>query len=127
MAAQGNLTLNTKVYNPRGKTGDIAKWALVGDTTFGGGTSTVTESVRDPSGKDATSRIRFHLDFPKLASDDSACACTGSVLGTGSCDVYVTIPSVFTAAERADVRARIQSLVADAVFTAAIDNLEGSW
>ena len=126
MPSQSTLTLNTKAYAPRGKSGDIATWALAGDTTFGGATSTVTESVRGPS-KDGVTRIRFKLDVPKAASDNSSCACIGQNIGTGIATVELVIPSGFTATERADFTDRIQGLVANAVFTAAGDHLEGSW
>lgn len=126
MSAQGNLTLNTKVYAPRGKTGDVAKWTLAGDTTFGGASSNVTESVRGPS-KDGVSRVHFKLDVPKAADASSACACIGQQIGLGIADVNVTVPASFTAAERLDFVLRIQGLIANAVFTAAVQNLEGSW
>ena len=126
MPSQSTLTLNTKAYAPRGKSGDIAAWALAGDTTFGGATSTVTESVRGPS-KDGVTRIRFKLDVPKAASENSSCACIGQNIGTGIATVELVIPSGFTATERADFTDRIQGLVANAVFTAAGDHLEGSW
>ena len=126
MPSQSTLTLNTKAYAPRGKSGDIATWALANDTTFGGATSTVTESVRGPS-KDGVTRIRFKLDVPKAASENSSCACIGQNIGTGIATVELVIPSGFTATERADFTDRIQGLVANAVFTAAGDHLEGSW
>lgn len=127
MAAQGNITLNSKVYHPRGKSGDISKWVLTGDTDYGSAASSLTESVRDPSTKDANNRIRFHLDLPLAATADSTCSCTGTILGTASCDIYVVIPQGFTQAQRDDLLARIQDLVADAVFESAVSNLEGSW
>lgn len=126
MAVQAVLTLNTKAYNPRGKTGDIASWALVGDASFGGAISSVTESVTGPS-KDGVNRIRFRLIVPKAASADSTCACTGEVLGQALADVSIVVPAVFTSAERTDFRTRLQALVANAITTAAIDNLEGAW
>lgn len=126
MAAQGNLTLNTKVYNPRGKTGDVASWALVGDATFGSATSTVKESVRGPS-KDGVYRVNFHVDVPKAADANSACACIGQEIGRGIADVNLVIPSTFTAVERDDFTKRIQALVANAIFAAAATNLEPAW
>jgi hypothetical protein len=127
MAAQSNLTLNTKVYAPRGKTaGDIASWALAGDPSFGGATSTVTERVTGPS-KDGVNRVTFKVTIPKAAAADSTCACIGEVLATGIFNCEVVIPSAFTAAERDDFTKRIQGLVANAVFTAAATNLEGAW
>lgn len=126
MAAQGNLTLNTKVYNPRGKTGDVAAWALIGDATFGGATSTVQESVRGPS-KTGENRIRFVLAVPKAADAASACACPGQELARGVADITIVVPNLFTASERDDFTKRIQALVANAVFSAATTNLEPAW
>lgn len=126
MPVQSVLTLNTKAYNPRGKTNDVASWALVGDTTFGGATSTVQESVRGPS-KEGVFRSAFKLSVPLAASEDSACGCVGQILGQGICDVSVVIPSSFTAAQRADFALRIQGLVANAIFGKAVGELEGSW
>jgi hypothetical protein len=126
MPVQGNLTLNTKVYNPRGKSGDVASWVLAGDATFGGATSTVTESVRGPS-KDGFTRSRFKLDIPKNADEASACACPGGVLGQGGVEIIVITHSSMTAAERTDLTLRAQGLVANAIFTAAAANNEGSW
>lgn len=127
MPVQANLTLNTKVYAPRGKTsGDIANWALVGDATFGGASSIVTERVVGPS-KEGVNRVTFKLTIPKAAAADTSCACVGEVIATGLCNIEVVVPAAFTAAERADFRQRIQGLVANAIFTASVDNLEGSW
>lgn len=126
MPVQSALVLNTKSYAPRGKTSDIASWALVGDTTFGGATSTVTESVRGPS-KDGIYRDRFTLSVPKAATADSACACVGSITGTADADIQLRVPTSFTTAERQDFCDRVQGLVANAIFDAAVANQEGSW
>lgn len=126
MAAQGTLTLNTKAYLPRGKTGDVAAWALVGDATFGGATSTVTESVRGPS-KAGVSRVQFKLDIPKAAAADSACACIGQETARGIANIELTVPTGFTSAERADFCDRVQALVANAIFDAAVASLEPAW
>lgn len=127
MAAQSNLTLNTKVYTPRGKnSGDIASWALVGDTTFGGATSIVSERVAGPSA-DGIYRVTFKVTLPKASTTDTACACAGSEIAKGIANVELVIPSQFTAAERADFTLRVQGLVANAIFTAAATNLEPAW
>ena len=126
MAVQGVLTLNTKAYNPRGKTGDVALWALVGDTSFGGATSTVDESVRGPT-KDGLYRSKFQVKIPKAATSDTSCACTGQEIARGLANIEMVIPSAFTAAERDDFTKRVQALVAHAVFTSAATNLESSW
>lgn len=126
MPAQGNLTLNTKVYTPRGKTGDVALWVLQGDATFGGATSTLTESVRGPS-KDGFTRSRFKLDTPKGADAASACACPGQEIGRGSVEIIGITHTSMTAAERLDLQLRSQGLVANAIFGKAVTDSEGSW
>lgn len=127
MPVQGNLTLNTKVYAPRGKTGDVASWALVGDTSFGGATSIITESVRGPDRKSGVSRVQWRFQVPKAATTDSACACVGSELGRATANIDVVIGSVLTPAERTDLTLRLQALVANAVFRASVESMEGSW
>lgn len=126
MATQGTLTLNTKAYTPTGKTGDVAGWRLAGDSTFGGAFSSVNVSVRGPN-KDGRYVTRFLLKVPKAATTDSACGCAGTILDEGIADIQIRVSGLFTAAERTDFRTRLQNLVASAVFTAAIDNLEGAW
>jgi len=127
MAAQGNLTLNSKVYNPRGKAGDVASWVLYGDTSFGGASSTVSESVRGPS-KAGLTRVQWKLVLPKAATADSACGCAGTEIGQSIWNLDVTMPSIFTAAERADALQRFRDAVATtAPFGVSISALEPSW
>lgn len=126
MPAQSSLTLNTKVYVPRGKTGDIAQWALTNDATFGGATSTVTESVRGPTTA-GVNRVHWKLDMPKAAASDSTCACTGEITSRGIADIQITVPNGFTVAERQDFVDRLQALVALSVFDVSVSGLEGSW
>jgi hypothetical protein len=126
MAAQSSLTLNTKVYVPRGTQQGVSTWALVGDSTYGGATSTVTESVRGPNSSGLT-RVQFNVKVPKAATADTACGCTGAILGEGNASIQIVVPSNFTSAERADFCDRIQALVAHAIFDSAVASLEPAW
>jgi hypothetical protein len=126
MPAQSSITLNTKVHTPRGTQQGISTWALAGDTSFGGGVATVTESVRGPL-SDGTYRTRWVYAAPKLATADSACGCTGSSMGTGKADIKIDIPTSFTLAERQDFVDRVQALVALSVFDVSVATPEGSW
>ena len=126
MPAQAPLTLNTKVYNPRGTDNGISKWTLSGDSTFGGATSDVTESVRGPL-NNGNIRVRWVVYVPKAATADSPCACTGQSLGTGKADFVIDVPATFTAAERQDFVDRLQSLIALSVFDVSVAGPEGSW
>jgi len=126
MPAQGSLTLNTKVYTPRGTSGGISTWALVGDATFGGAPSSVTESVRGPL-SDGTYRTRWVVSLPRAASASDPCGCVGQILGTAKADIVISSPTLLTAAERQDFVDRIQALVALSVFDLSVATPEGSW
>lgn len=126
MPAQASITLNTKVYTPRGTQNGVSTWALVGDTTFGGAVSTVTESVRGPL-SDGSYRTRWVFEAPKNATVDSSCACIGQSLGKAKADLVITFPSGFTAAERQDYVDRFQALIALSVFDVSVATPEGSW
>lgn len=126
MPAQASITLNTKVYTPRGTQNGISTWALAGDATFGGALSTVTESVRGPN-SDGDTITRWVVTIPKAATADTACGCVGSILGTAKADLKLTIPSNLTTAERQDFVDRVQALVALSVFDVSVSTPEGSW
>lgn len=126
MPVQANITLNTKVYTPRGTQGGISTWALTGDTTFGGAQSTLTESVRGPD-SDGLYKTRWMLTVPKVADENSSCACVGQELSRGKCDIKVNTPANFTSAEKTDFVARIQAAVALAIFGSSVSVPEGSW
>jgi len=126
MPVSANLTLNAKVYTPRGTQGGITSWALAGDATFGGAQSDVTESVRGPL-TSGNWRTRWVVTVPKLATVDTACSCIGSILGKGKADIVIDIPTSFTLAERQDFVDRLQALVALSVFDVSVSTPEGSW
>lgn len=126
MPVQANITLNTKVYTPRGAQGGIATWALVGDTTFGGAQSNLTESVRGPDSS-GMNKTRWMLTVPKVADANSTCACIGQELSRGKADIRIDVPANFTSTEKADFAARIQALVALSIFGSSVSVPEGSW
>lgn len=126
MPSAANLTLNSKVYTPRGTDQGTTKWTLSGDASFGGGISTVAESVRGPS-KDGIWRIRWTVSVPKLATVDSSCACVGQEIAQGYADIQVRVPTSFSAVERQDFVDRLQALVALSVFDVSVSGPEGSW
>jgi hypothetical protein len=126
MPAQGSITLNTKVYTPRGTQNGVSTWALAGDATFGGAQSSATESVRGPL-SNGSYRTRWVISIPKAASADTACGCVGAITSTGKADMVIDIPTNYTAAERQDFVDRIQALVALSVFDVSVSTPEGSW
>lgn len=126
MPAQASMTLNTKVYTPRGTSNGISTWALAGDSTFGGAQSQATESVRGPRA-DGTYQTQWQLVVPKAAAADSACSCTGEILGVGKAKIDLVWPVAFTSAEKQDFVDRVQAMVATTVFDVSVSIPEGTW
>lgn len=125
MPLQTAITLNTVSYGPRGTQNGLSTWsaAVSGSNTA---RATLTESVRGPL-DDSRYRVRFVLSVPSVREEDSACGCAGSISGVGKADITVDIPGAYTDAERQALRLQIADLVSNAVFAAAIDDVEGSW
>ena len=119
-----NIVLNTKTYGFSGYMGKIAQWLerTVGVPT---GFSALTCSIDQPgtSSKDANYRVKWKLKRPTIATDDSACACDGSVKRSAIADLVFTLPASGTMVERQELLDQLDDLVADAQFRASILNL----
>lgn len=128
MPVAASITLNTRVYTPRGTDQGVSSWQYndTAGVVFGGGISTVQESVRGPS-KDGIWRVRWTLAVPKLATVDSSCGCVGQEIGQAYADIQIRVPTIFTTAERQDLVDRLQALVALAVFDTSVSGPEGTW
>lgn len=116
------ITLNSKTYdnvgfNPNGQ--------FVYSEKSGGVPSSfsyLTAKANSGTGR-SDSVVKWNLSLPIVATDDSACACDGNVLRTYYVRMEVTIPSGSSAAERADLLARLQELTSATQFTASITSL----
>lgn len=127
MANQGNLTLNTKVYTPRGRqpNGLVMQWGRI-DTDFGGAMCFVENGVTGPDAK-GVYRSKWKIVYPKLAAADSSCACTGAELGRTTVNIEVISSSPFTNALLTDIGLQIKDLVATTPFQVSIKDHEPSW
>lgn len=116
------ISLNAKSYS-------FAGFNATSQSVFkytGGGLpssfSYLTTKVTTPTGgKDSVAR--WNLSIPHVASEASACACPGGVLGTDYIQIQASISAVTTAAERTDIWTRIRDLVASPEFKASIEGL----
>lgn len=124
MAAQATLTLDTKVYNPRGVNAGIAKWVFTPDTEFGSSNAVATLSLSD--GK-TVNRIKAKLELPNLATDDTACGCAGTTTYSGLIAIDVVLPYQMTSAQRLAAYNRLVSLVSSTDFSKAVKDLEPVW
>jgi hypothetical protein len=125
MAQQANVTLNSVVYAPGGTHNGISIWTNRSGG-FGASFTNLKEEFVQPAKGDVV-RMKFSLDIPIVATTDTACGCAGTLERTSTCQISVWVPQSSTAAERADLLARITSLVASAPFTNGVGNLDPTW
>lgn len=117
-----SITLNAKVYNFAGFNSNSQS---VYKYTGGGLPSSfsyLTDKVNTGTGK-ADSTVRWNLSVPHVATEASACACEGSVLGTDYVRIEVSVSPITTAAERTDLWTRVRDLVASTEFKASVESL----
>lgn len=117
-----SITLNTKVYNwgqfdPSG-TGRYFNSGTGVPSSFSNLTAKVTYGQGGKS-----SRVKWRLVLPVVATEASACACPSDVLRTHYVDVTYDSPSTSSTAERTDVRLRLKDLIASPEFISSWDNL----
>lgn len=67
--------------------------------------------------------VLWKLVVPVTQVDDSACGCAGEVVRTTYVDIAVRFGRAATAAERADVLARVRDLVATTAFGSSVSSL----
>lgn len=116
------LTLNTKTYTFMSDTQGVITWL----ETSGGvptGFSSATATIRSPNKAGSPYRAEWRLDLPVVATADSACSCTGTVLRDEAVRVVVEIPDSGTTSERTDFALRLKDLVASSQFQTMLISL----
>jgi hypothetical protein len=126
MSQQANVTLNTVVYAPSGTTNGVSTWANRSGG-YGGSFTYLTEKMQPVSPQSGLVRMEFKLTVPIVDTVGTACSCIGDVLRTSSVLITVWVPQNSTAAERTDLKLRIQNLVASTPFTDAVGNLDPAY
>ena len=90
------------------------------------GFSRLSESYKDPVTWTQT-KITYNLAIPVVATADSDCSCTGTLLRTSSVTVSFWINQGSTLAERTDLYLRLKDLIASAIVSGAVENLDPSF
>lgn len=118
-------TLNTKVYSSTGFNQQGQSVYKNTASSLPSGFSYLTTSVKTGTG-DRASVVRYNLSVPHVATEASACACPGGVIGTDYVRIETQLSSQTSATDRADLYLRLKDLVLSAEFEAAIENLTQS-
>lgn len=120
--AIASVVLNTKTYAVESDQNGIITWS----ETSGGiptGFSKLTMALRQPAKAGSPFRLDLRLSLPVVATADSACSCTGSVLRHEDARILVEIPDSGSTAERTDFGLRLKDLLADTQVQAALATL----
>lgn len=126
MSQQASITLNSVVYVPAGVNNGIATWM---NRTAGviGGFSPLTEKFSTPTAASTQTKVEFRLSIPVVATADDSCACIGDVLRTSSASISFWLNQNSTLAERTDLYNRMVALMADAVVSNGVKNLDPAY
>lgn len=116
------IVLNSKTYNAIGFDRNGVMQYVESSAGVPSGFSKLTAHVNLNGAKEASS-VKWKCAIPIVATEDSACSCTGGLLRTYYVSIEVTEPPGSTAAERLDVRARIASLIGVTQFVDSIEDL----
>lgn len=120
------ITLNSVVYNWSGfDQSGVSRWTATASgvaSAFSNLTARVTVSTS--SGKNQSqSKVKWRIQIPVIATEDSACGCVGSVLRTSYVDIAADFGATSTLVERQDALARLRTLVLTDEFSAGFTAL----
>lgn len=128
MPAIGNLVINdgqstpaVHTFAPVTTTGNESRWA---DRSIGkpAGYLLVNARQKDPSNGARNSRMQFEIVLPTVATD----AVTGKdyVARTARCNIEFVLPDSSVLQERKDLLAYAKNLLANALTTSVVQDLE---
>lgn len=120
------IVLNGVTYNWAGfDQSGTSRWTATADgvaSAFSNLTARVTVGTMTKSSS-TSSKVRWRISKPVIATADSDCACVGTVLRTAYVDIAADFAATATLAERQAVLAEIQALVLKTEFTGSITAL----
>lgn len=126
MSQQASVTLNSIVYSPAGADKGILKWA----NRAGGilnSFSSLTQRFLAGAGDRKLTKVTYRVVVPVVATEDSTCACAGTVLRENSFQFDYWIDANATAAERADIVARAISLAGSTLVSDGVGSLDPAY
>lgn len=115
-----NIVLNTLTFNGDGYIAPgVVQW-----TYRGGGVYAGFQTLRaSAASSDKKIRPKWDLHMPVVATEDSACACTGTVLRSADATISVRLDPGLTPVERTAFADELKDLVASSQFRDTLINL----
>jgi len=132
MPAIGNITIDDAtpasaiVFKPRKADPEKSIWVKNGynaSNTFSAADTILSVGVSPASAKRPTTRVKTELSFP----NPSYAVTDTTEMSTARFYTTVIVPDDFSEADRQDFEAFCENFIADAVFTSAVVDSEGSY
>ena len=114
-----NIVLNTLTYVGTGILNGISQWWERSKSLVNAFSLLTNRISYNPS----KTVVAWKLTVPVVREADSACGCAGEVVRTTIADIVIRFDRNATAAERLDVKERIEDLVASTQFASSITDL----
>jgi len=125
MTAIGNVTLNTVVYYPSARTGDVGFVWIDRTSPYNAGQGTLSYTGPTSKSGGKTKRVGFRLELPIVSTETDACACPGMIMSDSIATIYVDVDTASATVDRTDLADRIKDLVSSTVFRNAVILLDG--
>lgn len=126
MGQQASLTLNTVVYDPDGAPNGQVTW-----TNRSGGIlnsfSNVTQMFNTSVGGAKLTKMSYRISVPVVASTDTTCSCTGTLLRTSTAAISFSLAPDASLAERTDLYLRLKDLLASTLVSDAVESLKPAY
>lgn len=126
MSQQASVTLNTVVYGPDGAPDQVPTW-----TNRDGGIlnsfSKLIQRFATGSGGLKLTKINYQIEVPVVATSDSTCSCTGTVLRTSKASISFSLAPDATLAERTDLYLRLKDLIATDLVKNGVEQLNPAY
>lgn len=126
MSQQASVTLNTIVYDPAGSDKGIVKWV----NRAGGllnSFSTLSQRFLTGVGGLKLNKLSFKVEVPIVATSDTTCSCSGSLLRMNQASIEFSISPSATLAERTDIYLRVVSLIQSDLVKLGVENLDPAY
>lgn len=126
MSQQAAVTLNTVVYSPDGAPSGVPLWTNRAGGVLNSFSRLIQRFVTGSGGLKLT-KINYKVEVPIVATTDTTCACTGTLLRTSMATIEFSLSPDATLAERTDLYLRMKDLMATDLVKNAVENLDPAY
>lgn len=126
MSQQASITLNAVVYDPAGAPKGKPVWVNRTGGVLNSFSDVTQTFVSNVGGKKLT-KASFVLEVPIVATTDSTCSCSGTLLRMSRVYIEFSMDPGATAAERTDLYLRAKDLISTSLVQGTIEDLDPAY